>query len=443
MNRAFLLASLLLFWAQGVGAQVFTLPPRVSQPARPQTVQTLVFSASMMGGYDRNMAPTNLPQSVGANVLQSSVAGTADVSLSYSLAKGGRSFNVVGRGSGSTYKRAGGTPGPLYGTVVTANFTNPLGSKTNLFLAQNASRTPYIPLGLFANPLSAASLAYDANTNSLNSLVASYHWSSASSVGLTHSLTRRTRTGVRYTFQTSRYEGPGNNLKDEFHSATADVSQQITRSTDVQTSYRISLRDAQQPGLQYSDVHHWFAVSVRRSQPISSTRTLEISAGGGWDMVQPTGASTRYWRPTYHARLATDIARSWTTALTYTQYQNLLHSPLSGPGSYITHSAVVSAGGNLSRSVGLVVNGGATYGSVPADQSITSTSGEYSGLTAGAQISFALARSISAFLGANYYKTDLSGAANALAIGTSTYQRNAVRVGFHWSVPIFDSSRRR
>jgi hypothetical protein len=90
----------------------------------------------------------------------------------------------------------------------------------------------------------------------------------------------------------------------------------------------------------------------------------------------------------------------------------------------------------------LVINGGATHGSVPANQSITTTDGDYTGLTAGSQLSFALARSLSAFISANYYRSELSGAANTLVPGTSTYQRNAIRGGFHWSLPLIDSSRR-
>jgi hypothetical protein len=304
-------------------------------------------------------------------------------------------------------------------------------------------------MGLFANPRSAPAIAYDADGNPLNGLINGYIWMSASAAGFRQSLTRRTTAGLRYTYQSSRHEGTGNDLDYKSHSATVDLGQQVSRTIDVRTSYRVSVRGANQTGVQYDDLHHSFTGMFRIAQPISRTRTLDISVGGGADLIKgtsssdPTFSSEPYWRPTYYARIGSDIARTWTAVASYTQTQNLLHSPLSAPDSYTIHSAVLSSGGNLNQRMGLVLHAGVTSGEVPANHSITSTRGEYFGLTGGAQLSIGLISSLSAIVNANYFKSELSGAANVLAQGTGVYQRNSFRVGFQWTVPLYDSARNR
>jgi hypothetical protein len=180
---------------------------------------------------------------------------------------------------------------------------------------------------------------------------------------------------------------------------------------------------------------------VSLAQPISRTRSLEVAAGGGADRVL-ISSSEHYWRPHYFARFGTDIARSWTASASFTQSQNLLHSPLSAPDSYLTRSASVNVGGSLIRGTGLVISAGATRGEVPSAQSITGTAGNFTGLTGGAQVSFGLLRSLSAAVSANYFKSQLQGAAN-FARSSGVYQRMSARVGLTWSLPIYDSARRR
>jgi hypothetical protein len=441
MSRSLLIASLVVLTARAVGAQVFTLPPRIAQQPRNETTQTLVFSSSFMGGYDQNQVPPNSPQGDDVNFRQSSYTGSADATLTFSRANERRSLNVSGHGNATRYGDVGGESGPVVGANVTANFQTRFGAKTSVLVSHTTSRTPFMSMGLFTNPLSAPSIAYDADGNPLNGLINGYLLSTASSAGLTQSLTRRTSAGLRYTYHTSRHEG-SDVLENENHSAALDVSQRITRNMDVRTSYRVAVRAAGQTGLQYDDLQHSFNVLFSLLQPLTRTRALNIAVGGGADMIDVDTTADRYWRPTYLARIGTDIARSWTASASYTQTQNLLLSPLSAPDSYSTHSAVVSAGGNLIGPTSLLLQGGLTRGEVPASRSITGTSGEFVAMTAGAQLLFPLVRSLSGVISANYFTSELSGAAG-LGSPTGTYRRNSVRAGLRWAMPLYDSSRGR
>jgi hypothetical protein len=199
----------------------------------------------------------------------------------------------------------------------------------------------------------------------------------------------------------------------EDHSASLDVTQQFSESTGLRGSYRVMKHGADQAGFQYDGFTHGFSLGFQMSQPISRTRSLAIAVGAGADLVNTSG-NNRYWQPTYNASLGTDIARSWVVSANYSQTSAMLYSPLSAPDSYLTQTAMLSVGGDLSRILSLVVNVGASMGDVAAGNSVTGLPGHYVGLNSGVQLSTRLWSGWSAVVSGNYYRSELSGAATLL-----------------------------
>jgi hypothetical protein len=101
-----------------------------------------------------------------------------------------------------------------------------------------------------------------------------------------------------------------------------------------------------------------------------------------------------------------------------------------------------SVGGFVQR-LHLIIFTAATRGEVPANRSVTETTGHYIGLNSGTQLSTPLPGGWSLVFGANYYRSELNGAAKQFLISSGIFQRTSVRLGVTWSAPLIDPDRRR
>jgi hypothetical protein len=283
---------------------------------------------------------------------------------------------------------------------------------------------------------------YSPDGNPINGIVDGYLMSLSSVASLGYSLTRRTSTGVSYTYQRSLHEGGRTSvMSNKDHSAAVNVSQQITRSVSTQGSYRVAKRSGDQAGIQFAGYTHTVTYGFGVSVPITRTRTLAISAGGGATATE-NGSTERYWQPTYYASLAGDIGRSWVVAANYLQISAMLYSPTAAPDSYLTQSLVISAAGDLTGRLSLVINTGASTGDIAAINSITGSAGRFTGANAGVQLTMSLTDDLSAVGSVNYYRSELSGAANQLMVPASgDFRRAAVRAGLTWDLPLLSTGR--
>jgi hypothetical protein len=238
------------------------------------------------------------------------------------------------------------------------------------------------------------------------------------------------------------YEGGSTDMSNEQHSAFVNVGQQVSRTIQLEASYHASSRGAVQSGLNYNGLAHGFTLGLRKSQPISRTRTLAVAVGGGAELID-TGGTKRYWQPTYNASIETDIARTWVVSANYLRTSAMLYSPLSTPDSYVTQSALISLGGDLFTNVDLAVNLGASRGEVAAVNSLTGIPGRYTGLNSSVQVSIRMMAGLSAVVSANYYQSELNGAAKQLLLSADNFQRVSVRTGFTWNVPLLNPGRGR
>jgi hypothetical protein len=264
----------------------------------------------------------------------------------------------------------------------------------------------------------------------------------SSDASLSYQLTRRTSTGVGYTYFRSLHEGGVTSvMSNKNHSATLNVSQQINRSLSTHGTYRFTRRFGDQAGFQFDGVTHTVTYGFGWSVPITRTRTLGISAGGGGSAVE-NGGNPRYWLPTYYAGLKTDIARSWVFSADYLQFSTAVDSPLSSPDTYLTRSLLLTVGGNLTGRLSLAVNTGASTGHIAANQSITGTVGRFTAANASVQLALSLTDDLSAIGSVTYYQSELTGAANQITVPTSgDFRRSAVRAGLTWDLPLLRTGR--
>jgi len=429
-------------------AQAVDPPPRVTKPPSTQgTTSSLQLGTSLFGGYNRNLVSTKA-QAPTATIEPNAFTGWGSANLRYTLSSGARSLEVGGGATANTNNNAGrvaantnnsvANSGPVFGANANVGFRTPLGRGATLALSQSASRTPYYSMGLFGGLPPGI---YSPDSNPINGIVDGHLLALGSSVAVGYELTRRTSTSVSYAYRKNLHEGgQSSEMSYDDHSASLGVTQQISESTGVTGSYRIMKHGADQAGFQYDGFTHGFSLGFQRSQQLSRTRSLAIGVGGGADLVNTDG-SNRYWQPTYYASLGTDIGRSWVVSANYSQTSAMLYSPLSAPDSYLTQTAILSVGGDLSRTLSLVVNVGATMGDVAGANSVTGSPGHYVGVNSGVQLSTRLWSGWSAVVSGNYYRSELSGAAKQFLVSSGDFQRTSVRGGLTWNVPLLNSGR--
>jgi hypothetical protein len=418
-------------------AQAVEAPERVTQaPLVQGTIRTFDLSTSIFGGYDRNDVPLSAQQAPNVSLVPNSVTSWGSANLQYSIANGPRVFAFGGGGHASTNNNQI-NPGPVFGTHANVDFQTPVGQQLALSFTNSARRAPYYTTGVFGGLPPGV---YSPGTNPINGIVDGYLWSLTSSTSLGYSMTRRTATSFTYTYLRSRHEG---GITSEMslvdHAANVTSTYQTSRTTGIQGTYGITKQRSQQVGLVYEGFTQSFALGFNLSQPLGPTRTLEISAGGGASQVGL--GSDPYWQPSYYARFATDIRRTWIASANYSQMTTMLYSPLSAPDPYLTRSLMISVGGDVSRDLQLVMNAGASQGNVTASHSVTGSSGYYTGLNAGAQLTARLTSGWSAVIGANYFESQLSGAAKQFQVSSGNFERASLRGGLTWNLPLLGTRR--
>jgi hypothetical protein len=411
-------------------AQAVEAPERVTQaPLVQGTIRTFDINTSLFGGYDRNDVPLSAQQAPNVSLVPNSVTSWGSANLQYSIANGPRLFAFGGGGHASTNNNQINS-GPVFGTHANVDFQTPVGQQLAFSFTTSASRAPYYTMGLFGGLPPGP---YSPETNPINGIVDGYLWSFTSSTSLNYSMTRRTMTGVTYSYFRRRHEGGLTSLMSVVdHSVNLGTTYQTSRTTRIQGTYGIASQRSSQAGLVYDGLTQSLSLGFNLSQPLGPTRTLEFSAGGGASQVGQGGSS--YWQPSFYASLATDIRRSWIVSANYRQMTTMLYSPLSAPDPYLTRYLMISVGGDVSRALQLVLNAGASQGDVTPPHSVTGSSGYYRGLNVGAQLTARLSGSWAAVMGANYFDSQLSGAARQFRFSSGNFERASLRGGVTWNL---------
>jgi hypothetical protein len=432
----------LLACASVSGAQVLQPPPRPvrglfggGRPPDPNRArQELTVTANLLGGYDDNLVPS----SGGGDTLAphpSGYIGFADAQLRYFFGRTARSLEAVGRGYMNTYRNVGLTPS--YGGDLSLRAGTDLGRRSRLQMTGSVRYDPFFSLGIFGG-LEDVEDVETPDANPTNALTESRSWSSDASALLHHGWSRRTRSSIGYSFRNRTYvEGGGFDSRTQ--AGSVGLERSLGRRTSLRAQYRYSDGEhEQQNGAVRPLVTQTIDLGLSYLRPLSRTRHLTISGGGGSQYVDTisgaTGANLRYWAPSGHGSVRLDIGPSWSVAGDYRRAVSVLEGI--SPEPFVSHAGTLSVGGFIGSRLESVLtasysNGRSGYGSE------TEEPGDYDGYTGTAQFRIRLTRWWSTLVSVTHYQYRLSDAASESLGVPSEMHRNAVRLGFTWTLPLY------
>jgi len=416
-------------------------PRRSNEPTRAR--HDLTLNASLIGGYDDNLTT----QGAASDPIlphPSGYLGIADSSLEYRLTRGAQSFDINGRGYMNTYSNIGVRP--TYGGDESARFRTRFGRRTTAEFSQSLRYDPYFSLGAFrsiqnipgSNPESVATNDPDANPT--NGLAESRSTILDGGVQLTRQWSRDTRTEGSYHFSRRTYDATGFDSNTQLVAVMADHS--IARPLSLRGSYRYTDSTfTEQTGFVRPMQSHNIDGGFRYQRDLSRTRSITFAATAGgvhtYTITRITGLPRNTWTPSGYFSTTLDLGRTWALTGDYRRALTVLEGVTAQ--TFLAHAAMLSAGGNIGSRVECVLSMGYSNGHTGGFEAAL---GEYDSYTGTLQIQYALTRWWSTMVSVNRYQFRLNDA-GSLALGIApSMNRNAVRVGFVWSLPLIDSSAR-
>jgi len=435
----------LLIGATSASAQVLDLPPRpyrglfggAPAPDPNRSRQDFEIRGNFLGGYEDDLVPP------GGNVFVSHPSGYtwfSDLRMRYFVGKPTRSLEIGGSGFMNTYRNIG--LGPSYGGDQTLIFHSNLGRRTRLEMNERVGYTPYFSLRLFdpaplapvAGDRPAAGPATEAS-NPSTALAPTGSWLTNASAALSHNFTRSTRLNAGYTFDQQKYvESVG--YDSTTHAAVLGFDESLTRNVSLRASYRFSSSEFTQPDeLMWPLRMNAIEGGLSYSKHLSRTRVIQFTGGPGVvhsHLVEVvTGLPVDAWSPSGYATVRLDLGRSWSVA---TDYRRSV-GPLQGvrPEAFVSDSATMTFGGFVSRRVETVVMAGYSNGSTSWSRLVP---GKFDGYSGSAQVRFRLSRFLSALVSGSHYEYQLNAVAAASLRVPPHLNRNSLRVGITWSLPM-------
>jgi hypothetical protein len=448
-RSALVLASVALATWSGVAeAQVVGRAPRgfrgifgTRQPADPSRPrQELFFVLNATGGIDDNVGAG---ETVGAPIIspENGRGSTSQVDLSLDYRRGTetRTFGLASWGSFSNYYGDTTLPGTRSGgigltgnTELTRRTSVGGGARVN-YLSQLPISLP-LEIGTEANTIPAAA--------GLTGLFDRGSWSTSLDANVDRRWTRRSSTQLNYSFLTTEFiEGSDGDLRS--HRVQATHRRLFARASSFDLGYdfgetRVGISDGGDRGRPRTEhrAHGGFTVSRR----LSSTRTLDVTVHGGALHVDAiaggTNADYQLWTPYAQASVRTGVFGQWAIDTRYERSTQSIPG-FSRPETYITDSVAASFGGVIGRRVDLVFTGSFATGDVGVEESRS----KYNTSGASAQLRVSIVRNLAGVVGYSYYRYQFSD--TLLPAGLpSEFDRNAVRVGLTFSLPIIGGDAR-
>jgi hypothetical protein len=433
----------LLLCASSATAQVLELPPRPYRglfgggpPPDPNRArQDLKVSGNVLGGYDDNLTPPS-----GSVVGQSYPAGYtafSDAALHYSYGNIDHFFSVGGRGFMNTYRNIG--IGPSYGGEQSLHGRTGAGRRVDLQLDETLNYAPYFSLGLFG-PVQGVPAHSDPDANPTNGLKQTSSWTTRAGGTMNYRWTRSTKTDVGYTFNRVKYVDAAA-FDGRTQSVTAGLEHMVSRAVAIR--FGVVGNDAQyvQPdGASTSIRDQSVDAGFRFTRRVSRTRQLSVSGGAGAVRTRTLSPFTRealtFVTPSGYASARLDFARSWNLA---GDYRRTVSAPQgAAPQAFISDAALITSGGYPTRWLETVVSFGYSNG-VTGGTADGVEPGRYDAYTGTAQIRFRLTRFWSALVSGSRYQYTLNGVASESLRVAPRLDRNSLRVGISWQLPLYGS----
>ena len=437
----------LLIGATSASAQVLDLPPRpyrglfggAPAPDPNRSRQDLEIHGNFLGGYEDNLVPP------GGNTFLSyppGFTGFGDATVRYTVGKLTRSLELGGSGFVNTYRNIG--VGPSYGGYQMLNARTDLGRRTTLVVHERVTYTPYFSVRLFDSaPL--APVARDSQvapaptqaTNPLTALAPTGSWLTNAAAALDHNFTRTVRMNAGYSFDQQRYvDNIG--YDSTTHSGILGFDEDLTRTASVRASYRFASSEfVQANGSSYPLETNTIEVGPGYRKRVSRTRQIMFAGGVGAvrsHLVEVrSGLTIDEWSPSGYATMRYDLGRSWNVAADYRRAVAALQG--TRPEAFVSDTASLVLGGFISRTVESIFTIGYSNGSNLPSPSLLEL-GKYEGFNGSAQVRFRASRFLSVLVSGSRYQYRLNAAAAESLRVPQQLDRNAIRVGITWSLPL-------
>ena len=443
-TRAFRLALLFVFIAAPLSAQVIERPERPirglfggERPTDPnRTRQDLTLGLSTLGGYDDN---PSLPDSGGLDAFtprEPGYTGFAEATLKYRRVRQTRLFETSGHAYTNAYRNLGLTPS--FGGDVQAHVATPLGRHNQLEVSEDARTAPFYALGAFAP------LRGDVGPGLLPDTSPAYGFSVRRSLAISSSVSLATRWSGR-NMLTETYRYGRQRFRDHIgdghtHEGSLGYTRTVGRRSGLTTSFSHSEAEYLQPPdrtarpIQQDTAE----VGYQHEQTLSRARRWFFSFGAGATYVQTVSQIARdpldYTMPSGHGSLRFDVARTWSIWSDYRRGVTVLEGLTAE--TFATDTALIRVGGYVGPRTEVAVSGGYANG---ASGVATESDSTFESYTATAQLRFLLTRWWSAVISHNFYSYRLHGFDKLPAGLQDRLDRNAVRVGMTFVLPLYGS----
>jgi hypothetical protein len=409
------------------GAQVLERPQRSREPRTESTGwRQVTLSVATLGSYDDNLTAEQVlvNQDVSS---QSGYTGYADGTLKLEQGKGSKLFDVSARGYVNSFRNVGLTP--KYGADALVHFGT--GTRHRLDLRQGLRSEPYYNIGGFAAMRPAVDFMSLPEENPLHASSSQRSWAAASRVDFTSQFSPRNVLGMSYSYDTRDYQ----NQNGDSRAGVGSVfyRKNLSRRSRLQVNYGYADSRFLEPLGWLPLQTHTADAGLELERAFSPTRRLHVSFGGGgiraFTREWLTRESVTVWVPAGYGGLRLDWARTWSMSADYRRAVGGLQG-ISGD-AFTTNAGLARVGGFIARPLELTL-----LASYAEGQASTGTAGAYDTYTSTAQLRLLLSTKWSAVVGYDHYQYDVRNIDPILRGLPTNAQRNAVRVGFAFNLPL-------
>jgi hypothetical protein len=401
--------------------------------AGPDSKQSLNFMVSLAEGYNDDTSPqlsTVVDPSAGqAGGLQTMLVANGNYMWRGTSAQ----FAVTSASALAYYNDLSETRNLSHSLGV--GFTALLSQKTSLLFNQGAAYSPSYLYGLFPSDSTVepgegvpAAPEYSVQTRET--------YSYNTSLGLTHSFTRRNRFTLSSDFSYTDYLHESDTQRDmRVAGARAQFARNVKRNTVLTFGYRFRNGDV---GFGFEPtIEHGVDIGIDHSRPLSATRraffgfrigasTLEVPLSALDTSVTGTG---RRYLTDGQLSLGYQFSRGWQTRAMYRrgmEYIPAFTEPV------FTDGVSANVDGMITRRLDLTMSAGYSNGESAFSRNASALK-SYNG---DVRLRYALNRTTAAYVQYLYYFYDFGGNTQ-LAPGMPTrLERNAVRAGFTLWLPV-------
>lgn len=455
-TRSTLLALLLVAVCDtAAAAQVIEPPPR-STTARPSRTtggifggrqrmdpnrmqQQFSFTLDALSGYEDNLSPDreNVPSTPGGP-RRSGTTGTAAGVLQYQRMNTTQGIEASFRTVVATYQGVDVRPSVGGRANVRA-----FGRVFDRVGVNGWSEADYRPTFILNPALGAGPDAGLPPTDLTGGVTEVRSLNVSSGGNVSYDWTPRHHTGATYTHLRSRSKSL-ENTGLEGQTVTLSHRWDFARNFGMDGSYSLAQQTGDQPsgpGLSLDTVTGTIGFELR--VPVSPSRRLTFTGQGGATQVRTFSSATNgpieYVMPSGSGSARMDLGRTWSVSSdvsrTVTTLEGLTRQ------SFVTSTGTLWLGGNVGRRTRVSVNGSYSTGAPHRGDT-----GSFRSVGGTAQLQYELSRCCAAVTSYSYYEHRVLEVAAVPTGFPRTVDRNAVRVGLSFWVPLhgtFPADRRR